>query len=159
MATIRFTNSLTYTRTFTETDLISILTNLNGNTNYFTNGLHELGSIRISSGAVLYVVMNSRVNMQLLEIYSFQYSVSNSFNIKHDHNGNAIGFNIDAALLSVGYIGTVQSRTLERVCLMTTYTNHNQTFLLAHDIVKHSWAIWGWAGIIEIISCWKLYSV
>lgn len=62
MATIRFTNSLNYTRTYTETELVSILTNLNGSTYYFANGRNELVYIRISSGSLLRVDLNSHIN-------------------------------------------------------------------------------------------------
>ena len=137
MATIRFTNSLNYTRAFTETELISILTNLNGSSNYFANGLNELGYIRIASGSLLLVDLNSHINRQLFEMYSFHFSVTNQFNLKLVHNDNALELNINDALLSVGYSGTIPISTLESV-FMKMYTNSNQAYLLSHDIVKHT---------------------
>ena len=137
MATISFTNSLNYTRAFTETELISILTNLNGSSNYFANGLNELGYIRIASGTLLLVDLNSHINRQLFEIYSFHFSVTNQFNLKLVHNDNALELNINDALLSVGYSGTIPISTLESV-FMKMYTNSNQAYLLSHDIVKHT---------------------
>ena len=103
--------------------MISLLTTLNGSNNYFTNGLNELVYVRISSGALVLVELNSNINRQLFGIHSFQYSVSNPFNFKLVHNDNAFEFNIDAALLSVGYNGTVPIRTLDRVFNENTHTH------------------------------------
>lgn len=72
MAAIRFTNSLIYTRTFTGTYLISILTHLNGRTTYLAHGLNKLVNIIISSGAFVCVELSSHINRQLFDIDSFQ---------------------------------------------------------------------------------------
>ena len=82
MTTISFTNSLGVTITFTETELISILANLNSSNAYFTSGQNELIFISISQGKLLLVSLNDNINRKLFEIYSFQYSVSNAFNLK-----------------------------------------------------------------------------
>lgn len=137
MATISFTNSLNYTRAFTETELISILTNLNCSSNYFANGLNELVYIRIASSSLLLVDLNAHINKQLFDIDSFHFSVTNQFNLKLVHNDNALELNINDALLSVGYSGTIPISTLESV-FMKMYTNSNQAYLLYHDIVKHT---------------------
>ena len=50
MTTIDFANSLGYTRSFTEGELISILNNLNSTNTYFSNGLNEIVYIRTSLG-------------------------------------------------------------------------------------------------------------
>lgn len=63
MATISFTNSLNYTRTLTDTYLISILTHLNGSNKLFTHGPIELHYIRISSGPHVLDDLNTRINM------------------------------------------------------------------------------------------------
>ena len=129
MATISFTNSLNYTRTFTETELISLLSTLNGSNNYFTNGLNALVYIRISTGSLLLVDLNSNINRQLFEIYSFQYSVTNQFNLKLVHYGNALEFNINDALLSVGYSGTTPSPTLETVFMKSIHKQQPTIFI------------------------------
>lgn len=59
MTTISFTESLLYTRTFTETALISITTNHNGSNNYVAHILNELVYIRTPSGALVCVDLNS----------------------------------------------------------------------------------------------------
>ena len=103
MTTIDFTNSLNYTRSFTEGELISILNNLNSTNTYFSNGLNEIVYIRISLGKLLLVDLNDNISRKLFELYSIQYSVGNNFNIKFVHNDNAIESNIDDALISVGF--------------------------------------------------------
>ena len=130
MATISFTNSLNYTRAFTETELISILTNLNGSSNYFANGLNELVYISIATGSLFLVDLNSHINMQLFEIYYFHLSVTNQFNLKLVHNDTALELNINDALLSVGYSGTNTNQYI-RKCVMKMYTHSNPSYLLS----------------------------
>lgn len=131
MTTISFTNSLNYTPTFSETESISILANLNGSSHYSANGLNEFVYIRISSGALLFVELNSQINRQLFEIYSFHFSVTNQFNLKFVHNDNAFELNINDPLLSVGYSGAIQISTLERVVYEDVHTPQPSTFTIS----------------------------
>ena len=111
MSTINFTNSLGVTITFTETELISILTNLSSSNAYFTSGLNEILFIRISQGKLLLIDLNDNINRKLFEIYSFHYSVGNVFHLKLVHNDNALELNINDALISVGFSGTTPITT------------------------------------------------
>ena len=136
MTTIDFTNSLGYTRSFTEGELISILNNLNSTNTYFSNGLNEIVYIRISLGKLLLVDLNENINRKLFELYSIQYSVGNNFHLKFVHNDNALEYTFDDALISVGYSGTIPVTTLEsRYFKLYTQYEHNQ-YLLTNDLVK-----------------------
>ena len=136
MTTNYFTNSLNYTRSFTEDEFISIFNNLNSTNIYFSNVLKALVYIRISLGQLLLVDLNDTINRQLLELYSIQYSVGNTFHLKFVHNDNALEYTFDDALISVGYSGAIPVSTLEsRYFKQYTQYQHNQ-YLLTNNLVK-----------------------
>ena len=124
MSLVDFTNSLNYTRSFTEIELNAILTTLNASNTYYTNGLNNLVFIRISLGNLVLLDLNFNINRRLFELFSFQYALGNPFNLKLIHNNTAVENTIDGALLSVGYSGTIPILSLENV-FMKLYTNAN----------------------------------
>ena len=121
MTTIHFTNSLGYTRSFTDGELISILNNLNSTNTYFSNGSNDIVYIRISLGKFVLVDLNDNINRKLFELYSIQYSVGNTFHLKFVHNDNALEYTFDDALISVGYSGPTPVSTLESRYLNYTH--------------------------------------
>ena len=89
---VSFTNSLNYTRVFTELELNNILLDLNSASVYFTNGLNSLAYIRLNIGNLLLLDLNDNINRKLFELFNFTYDIANPFSLKLIHNDSALEY-------------------------------------------------------------------
>ena len=90
-----------------------MLVDFNSTSVYFTNGLNSLAYIRLNIGNLLLLDLNDNTNRKLIELFSFTYEIANPFSLKLIHNDSALEYNIDDALVSVGYAGTIPIVSLE----------------------------------------------
>ncbi len=124
--------------TYTNVELITILNNLDSSGTYYTYGINSIIFIRLNGQNLLLLDNGFSINHKLFELFTIQYDINNKFNLKFVHINTSLEYDIDQALLSVGYsppLGTVPITNLEDV-FMTIYTEFDSRIILPNDVVK-----------------------
>ena len=69
-------------------------------------------------------------------MFSFTYDIANPFNVKLIHNDSALEYNINDALIAVGFSGTIPIVSLESRFMTIYTTGAGNDYITAHDLVK-----------------------